>query len=219
MRIIFNLYVRWKIMVVSTSILSIRENIEQKLEQLNQTDTDYIHLDVMDGKFVKNQTRDYVPLKNHIKKPIDLHLMVEDVPTYFEHYQQMHPEIVTFHVEVNTNVEKLIHRIKEKKMKVGISLKPSTPVTFLFPYLEEIDLILVMSVGPGAGGQMFLPSIVSKIELLKRIREERGYHYLIEVDGGINAETKKFCKEADILVSGSFITNQEDYQKQIDQLR
>ena len=109
--------------------------------------------------------------------------------------------------------------IHEKNIKVGISLKPDTPVSFLIPYLDEVDLVLVMSVEPGAGGQTFLDSASEKIRFLDRIRKERNYHYVIEVDGGINETTKQQCIGADILVSGSFITNHDDYQHQIDMLR
>lgn len=206
-------------MKIATSILSVPDHLNECLEKLNQTDTDYIHLDVMDGKFVSHKTNDYVPLKNQFLKPLDIHFMVEDVPTYFEHYMALKPEYMTFHVEVSTKIEKLIHMIHEKNIKVGISLKPDTPVSFLIPYLDEVDLVLVMSVEPGAGGQTFLDSASEKIRFLDRIRKERDYHYVIEVDGGINETTKQQCIGADILVSGSFITNHDDYQHQIDMLR
>lgn len=206
-------------MKISTSILSVQDHINDCLEKLNHTDTDYIHLDVMDGKFVSHKTNDYMPLKNQLLKPLDIHLMVEDVPAYFEHYIALKPDYITFHVEVSTKIEKLIHMIHEKNIKVGISLKPNTPVSFLIPYLDEVDLVLVMSVEPGAGGQTFLESASDKIRFLDRMRKERNYHYVIEVDGGINEKTKKQCIGADILVSGSFITNHDDYQHQIDMLR
>ena len=206
-------------MKIATSILSIQDHIHDCLEKINHTDTDYIHLDVMDGKFVSHKTDDYIPLKNYLLKPLDIHLMVEDVPAYLEHYVALKPEYITFHVEVNTKIEKLIHMIHEKNIKVGISLKPDTPVSFLIPYLNEIDLVLVMSVEPGAGGQTFLESASDKIQFLDRIRKEKQYHYMIEVDGGINEKTKEQCIGADILVSGSFITNYSDYQHQIDKLR
>ena len=109
--------------------------------------------------------------------------------------------------------------IHEKNIKVGISLKPDTPVSFLIPYLNEIDLVLIMSVEPGTGGQTFLENASDKIQFLDRIRKEKQYHYMIEVDGGINDKTKEYCLGADILVSGSFITNHDDYQHQIDMLR
>ena len=206
-------------MKVSTSILSIQDDVVSNLKKLNETDTDYIHLDVMDGKFVPRKTEDYTALKSYLFKPLDIHLMVEDVPSYLEHYACLKPDYITFHVEVNTKIEKLIHMIREKNIKVGISLNPDTPVSFLIPYLDEIDLVLVMSVEPGAGGQRFMESACDKIRFLDRLRKERNYSYVIEVDGGINHETKKQCEGADILVAGSFITNCDDYQKQIDMLR
>ncbi|MBS7020538.1 MAG: ribulose-phosphate 3-epimerase [Firmicutes bacterium] len=206
-------------MLVSTSILSIKEDMELKLEQLNATDTDYIHLDVMDGIFVENKTEDYMPLKTRLKKPLDIHFMVEDVPRYIEHYHSLEPVYMTFHVEVKNNVEKLIDMIHQYGIKVGISLKPDTPVAFLLPYLDKIDMVLVMSVEPGRGGQEFLESANDKIHFLDDIRKEKNYQYLIEVDGGINEETKHLCTHADILVAGSFIVNHDKFQEQIDKLR
>lgn len=206
-------------MLVSTSILSLKDDKALKLEQLNATDTDYIHLDVMDGIFVENKTEDYVPLKTHLKKPLDIHFMVEDVPDYLEHYRHLQPEYITFHVEVKNNIDKLIDMIHMCGIKAGISLKPDTPVAFLLPYLDKVDMVLVMSVEPGRGGQTFLESAIDKIHFLDDIRKEKDYHYLIEVDGGINEATKQLCEHADILVAGSFIVNHDKYQEQINKLR
>ena len=206
-------------MLVSTSILSIEKERPTKVIPLNETDTDYIHLDVMDGKFVTHKTVDYTIYKNFLKKPLDIHLMVDDVPTYIDYYASLKPEFITFHIEVNTNIKKLIDMIHKKGIKVGISLNPETPVSFLVPYLKEIDLVLIMSVKPGKGGQTFLESATSKIQFLNKMRQAGSYSYMIEVDGGINDVTKHQCAGADMLVAGSFITNYDNYQRQINKLR
>ncbi len=206
-------------MLVSTSILSIEKELPTKVISLNETDTDYIHLDVMDGKFVTHKTVDYTIYKNFLKKPLDIHLMVDDVPTYIDYYASLKPEFITFHIEVNTNIKKLIDMIHKKGIKVGISLNPETPVSFLVPYLKEIDLVLIMSVKPGKGGQTFLESATSKIQFLNKMRQAGSYSYMIEVDGGINDVTKHQCAGADMLVAGSFITNYDNYQRQINKLR
>ena len=145
--------------------------------------------------------------------------MVDDVPTYIDYYASLKPEFITFHIEVNTNIKKLIDMIHKKGIKVGISLNPETPVSFLVPYLKEIDLVLIMSVKPGKGGQTFLESATSKIQFLNKMRQAGSYSYMIEVDGGINDVTKHQCAGADMLVAGSFITNYDNYQRQINKLR
>lgn len=188
-------------MKISTSILSIQEDIE-KIKQIDQLPTDFIHLDVMDGKFVPN-TVDFRNL-SFFTKQLDVHLMVEDVKKYIDFYETLHPTYITFHLEVG-NTKELISYIKEKGIKVGLCVKPATPIEDLLPYLKEIDLVLVMSVEPGFGGQAFLGNTVSKLKRLKALKEEYG-PYLIEVDGGINATTCKWCTDADMLVIGSYIT-------------
>ena len=124
-----------------------------------------------------------------------------------------------YNIEVNKNIKKLIDMIHKKGIKVGISLNPETPVSFLVPYLKEIDLVLIMSVKPGKGGQTFLESATSKIQFLNKMRQAGSYSYMIEVDGGINDVTKHQCAGADMLVAGSFITNYDNYQRQINKLR
>lgn len=191
-------------MKVSLSILSVKENIE-KIKELENLPIDFMHLDVMDGKFVPNQT-DLTTL-SFIEKKKDIHLMVEDVIKYVDLYVPMHPDYLTFHVEVG-NTERYISYIKSKGIQVGLSLCPSTPVEEIIPYLKDIDMVLVMSVEPGYGGQKFLESARDKIEVLSSLKD--AYDFLIEVDGGINKETAKFCRKADILVIGSAITEALD---------
>ncbi len=202
--------------MISVSILNI-VNDKKKVEKIESLHPDYIHLDVMDGKFVPEVTSMKTLPQYHSK--VDLHLMVEDIDSYLEDYQAYHPEYITFHLEATDNPIKYIDKIHEMGSKVGISIKPNTPVTALRPYLDKIDLVLIMSVEPGYGGQAFLPEAESKIEELFQIREKYAYHYQIEVDGGINQETKKKCEKADILVVGSYITKAENMAEKLRSIR
>lgn len=211
--------------MISASFLGIKDHLKENLHILDQTNISYLHFDIMDGKFVSNETwhvSDLLPFIQDLKKPFDVHFMVEDVSTYIAEFDVINPEYMTFHIEATDNPKETIMKIKHTGSKVGVSIKPSTSIDTILPYLDQIDLVLVMSVEPGAGGQSFLEDSLSKIEKLNQIREEQQYSYLIEVDGGINPITKKQCEQkgADLFVVGSFITNvaPEDYQKQIDQL-
>ena len=208
-------------MKISASFLSIKNDLKENIEKLDKTTIDYLHLDIMDGKFVNNTTYNideiiYL-LKNTIK-PKDVHLMVSDVLKYIDDFKRINPEYITFHLEAVSNPNKIITYLKENKIKVGLALKPKTKVETILPYLSQIDLVLVMSVEPGYGGQKFISNIISKIDLLKELKAQNNYNYVIEVDGGINIETIKQIKGADIVVVGSYITDSEDYQKQIDNL-
>lgn len=208
-------------MKISVSFLSIKNDLKENIEKLDKTTIDYLHLDIMDGKFVNNTTYNideiiYL-LKNTIK-PKDVHLMVSDVLKYIDDFKSINPEYITFHLEAVSDPNKIITYLKENKIKVGLALKPKTKVETILPYLSQIDLVLVMSVEPGYGGQKFISDIIPKIELLKELKAQNNYNYVIEVDGGINIETIKQIKGADIVVVGSYITDSEDYQKQIDNL-
>lgn len=202
--------------MISVSILGINE-IKEKLEEIDNTTCDYIHIDIMDGIFVPNK----VEYNNEYRfnKKIDIHLMVEDVEKYIEKYKILNPTYITFHFEINQNIKKIIEKIKENNIKVGISIKPNTDINLIKPYLNMIDLVLVMSVEPGFGGQKFIENSTNKINTLKKIREENNYKYLIEVDGGINIDTIDKVKNADIKVVGSYITNSQNYQEKIDTLK
>lgn len=207
-------------MKISASFLSIKEDIEKNIIMLDQTTIDYLHLDIMDGKFVKNKTWKFKDLDKLLKettKPKDVHLMVSDVKGYVKKFKNMNPEYITFHLEASKNSFKIIELIKKYGIKVGMSIKPNTNVEDLKPYLGYLDLVLVMSVEPGEGGQAFLNSSLEKIKELNSLREENNYHYLIEVDGGINDSNINELREnnVDIAVVGSFITNSNNYQEQI----
>lgn len=207
-------------MKISTSILSIKENLKENIKKLAQSSTDYIHLDIMDGVFVPSKTWDFASaydIIEGINKPLDIHLMVKDLDRYIEAFSSFHPIFLTFHYEATSNIKKYIAMIREKGIKVGISIKPDTDVEVLKPYLKDIDLVLVMSVIPGAGGQSFILNSVNKIQELSKLKKEESYDYIIEVDGGINAKTVSLVREAgvDIVVSGSYITNGDNYEERI----
>ncbi|MBP3461316.1 MAG: ribulose-phosphate 3-epimerase [Bacilli bacterium] len=203
--------------MISVSILGIKEDKKNNYKKIDNTNCDYIHLDIMDGIFVKNKV-DYNE-EYLFKKKLDIHLMVEDVKSYIEKYKKLNPQYITFHLEVKQNINELINLIKDNNIKVGISIKPNTNINEIIPYLSLIDLVLVMSVEPGKGGQEFIESSIYKINELKRIKEEKNFNYLIEVDGGINKDTINKVKNADIKVVGSYITNSLDYEEKIDILK
>lgn len=206
-------------MKISASFLSIKENIKENLDKLTKSDIDFLHLDIMDGKFVENKTYTIEDIKSIINydKKLDVHLMVLDIKKYIDDFKCLNPEYITFHYETNYDIMDLVSYIKSLNIKVGISIKPETDVKLLDKYLKYIDLVLVMSVNPGAGGQKFIPSSIEKINYLKEQREENDYNYLISVDGGINDETIKLVN-SDIAVSGSYITN-GDYKEQVKKLK
>ena len=201
-------------MLLSTSILSLKD--KNKYKEIDNTTTDFIHIDVMDNNFVSNYNN-YDEL--NFNKKLDVHLMVEDVLEYIKKYEKFNPYFITFHIEVKQDINKIINYLKEKNIKVGLSIKPNTDLNELIPYLELVDLVLVMSVEPGYGGQKFIEKSTDRINELKNIREENNYHYLIEVDGGINNETIDKVKNVDIVVVGSYITNSDNFQERIDDIK
>lgn len=208
--------------MISTSILSIKDNLEGNIQKLDLTKTDFLHIDVMDGIFVPNNSVAidvYEELLNDISTPLDVHLMVQNVKEYIDLYAKLKPLIITFHYEAISNHLEIIDYIKSLNIKVGISIKPSTKVEQIVSLLPYLDLVLVMSVEPGYGGQEFIYDSHIKINQLDQIRKEKNYSYLIEVDGGVNDITSKLCKNADILVVGSFITDSDNYQLQIEKIR
>ena len=207
--------------MLSVSILGIRENLEQNIKKLDKLNIDYFHIDIMDGKFVKNKTWEYSEIGNVLKitkKPKDIHLMVKDIKKYVDQYEKINPEIITFHYEATTEPIEIIEYIKNKNIKVGLSIKPNTEVEKIKKLLKYVDLVLVMSVEPGEGGQKYIENSTNKINELYNIRKEKQYKFLIEVDGGINKETKEKVKNADILVVGSYITN-NNYEEKINEFR
>ncbi len=208
-------------MKIAASFLDIKGPIVDEVTKLSNLDVDYLHLDVMDGIFVENKTFTYEEFYNITKyttKPKDVHLMVSDVRRYIDEFSKLNPEFITFHLEAASEISSVINYIHEKGIKVGISIKPATDISEIVEYLPYIDLVLVMSVEPGRGGQSFIEDSTKKIEQLYNLREKENYNYVIEVDGGINNETIKLCNKADIVVVGSYITKQ-DYEEAIRNLR
>ena len=199
-------------MKLALSVLQIKD--EEKLKSIKYLDVDYIHLDIMDGIFVPNKTDDISDIIKTLGKPIDVHLMVSDVISYINKYALLHPEFNTFHVEAVEDPIEIINYIKSKNIKAGISIKPNTSIDEIRDYLDLVDLVLVMSVEPGYGGQKYLDSATNKINELKAYNGK----FKIEVDGGINDETIKNVKSCDMVVVGSYITN-GDYETQIKKIK
>jgi ribulose-phosphate 3-epimerase len=194
-----------------------------KDEILSIDQAKWLHFDVMDGKFVQNKTYDHNMLKtigDFSNQVFDTHLMVEKPEDVVDDYIRNKADIITFHYEASDQPLALIKHIKNKGVKAGISIKPDTPVEVLDDLLKDLDLVLIMSVEPGKGGQKFLPSAIDKIAYLNQKRIKNQYTYQIEVDGGINFETAQMVKDVgcDIIVVGSFIFNQKDRNEVIQAL-
>ena len=217
-------------MEVSTSLLSVKkEDIIQTIYNLEVAKTDYFHIDVMDGRFVENDTsetmRIYCEYLNQITNvPIDVHLMVTNVKEYIDSYSIFNPNIISFHYEAckdKEEVNKYINQIKERECKVGLAIKPNTKVDDIIEFLPKINLLLIMSVEPGKGGQEFIASTLEKIKYAKEKIEELGLDTEIEVDGGINIENAKDIEEAGatIAVSGTAIINSKDYSYTIGKMK
>ena len=207
-------------MKISTSILNAKNKIES-IVKLNTTNTDYIHVDVMDGKFVKdtqfNKINEISSLNIISKYPLDIHLMVENPIKYIEQLQDMNIEYITFHIEVEKNINKIISLIKELNYKVGIAINPNTDINKVKPYLDKRDMILIMSVEPSKGGQKFIQTTTNRIKETKELIKDK--NILIEVDGGINENTITMIKDADIAVAGTDIINSDNYYRQIEKLK
>ena len=197
-------------MKVGVSILSSSIKAEDIVKKLDGSSADYIHVDIMDGKFVENKTWTYSEVKkivSYSSLPLVVHLMVKDPAKYIEDYALLNTTILIFHYEAVKDIESMISFVREYGLKVGIAINPETSEEVLFPYLKDIDLALVMSVVPGKSGQSFIENTLSKIKNLKEEIIRQGVKTIISVDGGINDETGLLCKEAgvDMLVSASYI--------------
>lgn len=207
-------------MKISASFLS-SKNAPMDLKKLNDTDVDYIHVDIMDGKFVPNKTMPFRELKKIYKftdKRLDIHLMVSNPEKYIPLYAELNTEYITFHIETE-HVEENLELIQSYGIKCGLAIKPATPVKELVPYLPMLQMILVMSVEPGFGGQEFLPETEEKLKEVKELLRVYQSTAVVNVDGGINQKTKEFCQESMILTAGSYIIAADDFQQQIDTLR
>ena len=212
---------------ISPSILSADfSQLSNEIKRLEEGGADMIHVDVMDGHFVPNLTIGppvIKALRNYTKLPFDVHLMISPVHKYIKDYANAGADIITIHPEATDNLVNSINHIKELKKKIGISLNPDTEIKIISHLLDQIDLVLIMSVFPGFGGQKFIPNVLDKIKELKKIKDKKNLNFDIEVDGGINFDNSKLVIEAgaNILVSGTtiFKNNNGDIKKNIDTLK
>ena len=212
---------------ISPSILSADfSQLGNEIKRLEEGGADMIHVDVMDGHFVPNLTIGPPVIKTLKKQSsmiFDVHLMISPVHNYIEAYADAGADIITIHPEATANLKSSIDKIKKFKKKVGVSLNPKTKIDTIYKFLSQIDLVLIMSVNPGFGGQKFMPEVLPKIKELKKIQKEQGLDFDIEIDGGINFDNYKMAIEAgaNILVSGTtiFQSNNGDIKKNIELLK
>lgn len=210
-------------MKVSVSILGLNDR-KKAISLLNNTNCDYIHIDVMDGSFVPNKqftTEEINNLGIISKKKFDVHLMVDNPREYIENLDISNIEYIIVHSEIAKDINELLDLIKSYNIKCGLSIKPNTDISILTPYLNKLDLILVMSVEPGFSGQEFISNSLDKVSKLKQIIKNNNLDIVMAIDGGINGSNASLVKKSgiDMVVSGSYVTNSLDYQDKINDLR
>ena len=209
--------------MISVSFLGSKD-IPKTLKLLNDTDTDFIHLDVMDGKYVSNKTLPFKEMKHIYEftdKRLDVHLMVDTPSSFIKDYASLNTEYISIHLDTKEDLLANLKLIKSYGIKAGVAINPDEEVSLLIPYLPYIDLILVMGVNPGMGGQKFIRKTIDKLKELQVLRKEYpNFNFKINVDGGVNdVVASKIINYTDILVSGSYVLDSNDYQKQINSLR
>ena len=198
-------------------------NLERDVRELEQIGIDMFHIDVMDGNFVPNISFGFPiieAIRSKTDKIFDCHLMIARPEEYVERFCNAGCDMVSFHIEATNHADRVIQIIKNSGKKAGIVLNPQTPIESVKYLLPKLDYVLIMTVNPGYGGQKFIPEMLEKIEELAKIREEKGHSFLIQVDGGVNVETSKLCRDkgADLLVCGSFLFGAEDKEKTLGEL-
>lgn len=212
-------------MKVSPSLLAANfADLKPDLEMINRSDADYLHLDMMDGVFVPNISFGFPVLKavsKVVAKPLDVHLMIVEPQKWISQVRDLGADIMNVHQEACLHLDRCIHNIHEAGMKAGVTLNPSTPVEMLRDVIQDLELVLIMTVNPGFGGQQFIMHSLDKIRRLRRMIEESGSKAMIEVDGGINAETAPLVAAAgaDVAVSGSYVFKAKDPEAVIRELR
>jgi len=199
-------------------------NLERDIHMINQSEADWFHLDIMDGIFVPNISFGFPVMKfikKHAQKPLDVHLMITGPDRYIDDFYQAGADILTVHLEACNHLHRTAQKIKSLGIKAGVTLNPHSPVHLLKDIITEVDMVLIMSVNPGFGGQKFIPNALEKVKELKQLIKEKKSNALIEVDGGVDHTNAKSLIDAgcDVLVAGSYIFKSENPQKTIKELK
>jgi ribulose-phosphate 3-epimerase len=211
-------------MIVSPSVLSADfANLERDVKMINQSNAEWLHIDIMDGVFVPNISFGLPvtqAISKHCTKVMDVHLMIVNPDQYIAAFKEAGAHLLTVHYEACTHLHRTIQNIKSHGMKAGVAINPHTPVSVLEDVLQDLDLVLVMSVNPGFGGQSFIPRTLDKVKALKRMIVERGCSTLIEIDGGVNADNAVDLKKAgaDVVVAGNFVFKHNNPIEAIDSI-
>lgn len=211
--------------IISASFLACDfSDLTKEISKAENAGVDWIHYDVMDGVFVRNISFGEPVLKSIspiINLPIDAHLMITDPIRYIDNYADLGVKGITFHYEAAKDIQAVIDKIRSRGLKVGMAIKPATTVKQILPYIHELDMVLVMTVEPGFGGQVFLPETLDKVKEVREYINKRQLDVKVQVDGGINRETAELVREAgaDVLVSGSYIFGAEDMTEAVDSIR